>query len=196
MESFNKSSPEISPGRLISCFMAGILFLLLGIQVLFPKLPVPILGIIVSAVSMVDFVAHEMGHVVFGFFGDFISVLGGTLAQLFIPLICLILTFRRRQWFSLSIFIFWVGQSLIQISTYVRDARSQTLRLFSPGSVFGGTSPIHDWHYLLDKTGLLWADQFLGWSIFSLGLVMLLLAAGIMFARGVGYLQKSENKLP
>ncbi len=167
MESYKKPENAISASGIIIGFMTGIFFLLLGIQVIFPNLPIPILGIIVSAVSMVDFISHEMGHVLFVFFGSYIGVLCGTMAQLSIPSVCLIITFRRRQWFSISIFLFWVGQSLIQISTYIRDAQSQVLKLFSPGVILGGSKPIHDWHYLLDKTGLLWADHcWAGWYLF------------------------------
>jgi hypothetical protein len=192
MDSTNKPAIDLHPGSLITGFLLGTLLIILGIQVLFPKIPIPIAGILLSAVSLVDFIAHEIGHVAFGFMGEYVSVLGGTLAQLFLPSVCLLITIRRKSWFSVSIFTFWVGQSLIQISTYVRDARTQGLKLFSPGTLFGGENPIHDWHYLLDKVGLLWADQYLGWSIFALGLIMLLLAAGVAFAKAVGYPKNSN----
>jgi len=181
---------EVSPGQLIAGIFGGLVFLILSIQVLFPDLAIPVAGLIVYALTMVDFICHEMGHFVFGYMGEFVGVLGGTLGQLFLPSICLLLTIRRRQWGTVSVFVFWVGQSLIQISTYMRDARSQSLKLFSPGVLLGGGSPIHDWHYLLDKTYLLWADQFLGWSVFALGLSLMLLSAGIMFARGAGILKR------
>ncbi|BCY19002.1 hypothetical protein hrd7_28510 [Leptolinea sp. HRD-7] len=181
---------DIKPGQLIGGLLSGLFFLVLTVQVLFPDLAIPFVGILVYALTMVDFISHEMGHFVFGLLGEFIGVLGGTMGQLFLPIICLMLTLRRRQWGFVSIFTFWMGQSLIQISAYVRDARSQSLKLFSPGLLLGGGSPIHDWHYLLDKTHLLWADQFLGWSIFMLGVALMLSAAGLMFARGVGLLNR------
>lgn len=177
---------NIKPVQLIGGVLSGMFFLVLTVQVLFPGLTIPFVGILIYALTMVDFICHEMGHFVFGLLGEFIGVLGGTMGQLFLPVICLLLTLRRRQWGSVSIFVFWVGQSLIQISAYVRDARSQSLKLFSPGLLLGGGSPIHDWHYLLDKTYLLWADQFLGWSNFLLGVALMLFAAGLMFARGMG----------
>jgi hypothetical protein len=167
--------------------MTGLLFLLMGIQVLFPKLPVPFIRLFVSAFASVDFIAHEFGHVIFGFLGSFIGVMGGTLAQLFLPVICFLLSLRRRQWVGMSIFAFWIGQSLVQISAYIRDARTQALKLFSPWSLLGGGQAIHDWHYLLEKTGLLPADQFLGWCVFLVGVLFLLASAGIMFARAIGY---------
>jgi hypothetical protein len=185
VETNKQIQPGASSGKLILYSMAGFLFLFLGIQVVYPILTIPFLRIIVSAVASIDFIAHEFGHVIFSFLGSFIGVLGGTLAQLFIPVVCLYMSFRRRRWFNISIFTFWVGQSLIQISSYVRDSQTQVLKLFSPWSLLGGGNAIHDWHYLLDETGLLWADQFLGWSIFILGLAFLFLAAGIMFKKAV-----------
>jgi hypothetical protein len=176
----------VRPTQMIGGFAAGLFLLVMSTQVLFPKLAIPVVNLLTSALMMVDFICHEMGHIVFGGLGDFLAVMGGTIAQLFLPTICLLLTLRRRQWGSVSIFVFWVGQSLVQISAYMRDARSQALKLFSPGTLFGGGNPIHDWHYLLDKTGLLWADQFLGWSVFLLGLILMLGSAGLMFARGIG----------
>jgi hypothetical protein len=165
----------------------GMLFLILTVQVLFPNIQISFLGIIPGSLSMVDFVVHEAGHLMFGFLGQFISVLGGTLAQLFIPITCILLSFRKRQWVNLSIFLFWLGQSLVQISRYAWDARTQELKLFSPGLMFGGPAPLHDWHYLLDKTGLLWADHIIGGIIFTGGLFALLASAGLLFAWGAGW---------
>jgi hypothetical protein len=181
---------ELKPGQLIAGIIGGLVFLILSVQVLFPALAIPIAGLIVYALTMVDFVCHEIGHLIFGFMGEFVGMLGGTLGQLFLPSVCLLLTIRRRQWGTVSVFVFWIGQSLIQISAYIRDARSQSLKLFSPGAMLGGGSPIHDWHYLLDKTNLLWADQFFGWSVFALGISLLLLSSIIMFARGAGILNR------
>jgi hypothetical protein len=183
----NNSFSKFPPGWMVVYSMTGLLFLIMGIQVLFPKITIPIIGLFISAFASVDFIVHEFGHVIFGFLGTFIGVMGGTLAQLFIPAICLYLSFWRRQWVGMSIFAFWIGQSLLQISAYIRDARPQTLKLFSPWSLLGGGQAIHDWHYLLEKTGLLPADQFLGWCVFLVGVIFLLASAGIMFARAIGY---------
>ncbi|NLF50919.1 MAG: hypothetical protein GX577_07260 [Leptolinea sp.] len=184
-DQYEVRTSKTNPNRLVGYLLAGVLFLLMQSQVFFPGVRLPVVGIVVSAMAMVDFVSHEMGHVVLSFFGEFITVLGGTLAQLFIPTVCLLLTIQRRQWFYISLFSFWIGQSLIQISTYIRDAQTQQLDLFSPGSVLGGAEPIHDWNFLLDSMGLLWADQILGGMVFVLGLVLMAGAAFLMFYRAV-----------
>ena len=35
----------------------------------------------------IDLVFHEAGHVIFGFFGEFLAVLGGSLTQVLMPMI-------------------------------------------------------------------------------------------------------------
>jgi len=173
--------------QIIGGMSLGMLFLVLSVQVLFPAIQIPLFGIIPGTMSMVDFVVHEAGHLVLSFLGQFIGVMGGTIAQLFGSIMCCILSLKRRRWISLSIFVFWLGQSLVQISKYVMDARAQELKLFSPGLVFGGAKPLHDWHYLLETTGLLWADQIIGRIIFLAGLCALIGSAGLLFAWGAGW---------
>lgn len=185
MESNQPDMIKTFTGRNVIYMLAGCFFLFLGILVIFPHLNIPVLRIVLSALTTVDFIAHEFGHVIFGFMGKFMGVLGGTLAQLFLPVVCLYLSYRRRKWFNLSLFAFWTGQSLTQISAYVRDAQTQALELFSPWSLLGGGKAIHDWHYLLTESGLLWADQFLGWAVYFSGLGLILLSAGIMFLKAV-----------
>jgi hypothetical protein len=179
---------QITPStteQIIIGFSVGTLLLILSVQVLFPDIQIPFIGIIPAALSTIDFVVHEVGHMVFGFLGQYFSVLGGTLAQLFLPTVCILLSFRRKQWATTSIFLFWLGQSLVQISRYVMDAETQKLKLFSPGSIFGGPKPIHDWNYLLGKVGLLWADQIIGGTIFLAGLTFLICSAGLLFYRAI-----------
>lgn len=182
-----ENQPDYNPSMLQQIFGTGmgLVFLLLSIQVLFPGIQMPIISIIPGALSMVDFVIHEVGHLVFNNAGVFIGILGGTLAQLFIPIVCSFLSYQKKQWISFSCFQFWFGQSLMQISNYIGDARSRDLKLFSPGSVFGGVDPIHDWNYLLSKTGLLWADQILAGMVFILGLCVLVVSFSLMFVWGI-----------
>jgi hypothetical protein len=180
--------PEYFPSsmQIITGYGLSLVFFLLSIQVIFPAIHVPIIGIIPSAMSMVDFVIHEAGHLIFNFAGVFIGILGGTIAQLFMPIFCIFLSFRKKRLISLSFFLFWLGQSLIQISKYVGDAHTQDLKLFSPGSVFGGPKPIHDWNYLLSTAGLLWMDQILSGFVFLLGLCALIGSIGLFIAWGAG----------
>jgi len=186
MISIQTSGSNFSPFRFILYSMAGLGFLAFGVQVLFPVTNIPLFSLVYSAFSLVDFISHEMGHFTFGFLGKFMGVLGGTLSQLFLPSVCLILTLKRKQIFLVALFTSWLGENLIQISRYVSDARVQSLPLFSPGSIIGGSNPIHDWNYLLGQTNLLWADQILGWVVWLTGCLLLLLAGVLMFAKAAG----------
>jgi len=100
--------------------------------------------------SVMDFVNlpfHEAGHVFLGFFGRFISVLGGTIFQLLIPAVCLVHLLRRGANLGWQLCLFWIGQSLLNISIYAGDAIRQALPLVGGGE--------HDWTYLLTETGLI-----------------------------------------
>jgi len=122
--------------------------------------------------DLVNLVFHEAGHAVFGFLGDFFGVLGGTLMQVLIPSIVTgHFVLYGHRW-SGMVTLFWVSQSLFNVSVYVKDARAQALPLF------GGDDAIHDWNWLLGRLGLLSWDQVIGGAIYATGLVVL--AASIL----------------
>ncbi len=54
----------------------------------------------------VDLVFHEAGHVTFGFFGEFIGILGGSLMQVLIPAIVVGYFFTHRQPYSGAVTLF------------------------------------------------------------------------------------------
>ena len=117
--------------------------------------------------DLVNLVFHEAGHMVFGFFGDFLGVLGGSLMQVLIPAVATAHFVLYDQRWSGMVTLFWVSQSLFNVSVYVKDARSQSLPLL------GGDDAIHDWHWLLGKLGLLSWDQVIGGAIYATGLLVL-----------------------
>lgn len=119
----------------------------------------------------VNLVSHEAGHLLFGYFGEFIMVIGGTIGQLFVPLAFTGYFFLRREFFSSAVTLFWTGQNLFVISTYVKDAQAMALPLVSIG---GGDDTIHDWNYLLSKLGLLRWDQTIGSMIYLLGIAIVI----------------------
>ncbi len=100
-----------------------------------------------SPLDYVNLAFHEAGHVFLGFFGRFISMLGGTVFQLLIPAVCLVHLMRRGANLGWQLCLFWLGQSLLNISMYAGDAVKQSLPLVGGGE--------HDWNYLLTETGLL-----------------------------------------
>jgi hypothetical protein len=117
--------------------------------------------------DLVNLVFHEAGHAVFGFFGDFLGILGGSLMQVLVPSIATGHFILYGQRWSGMVTLFWVGQSLFNVSVYVKDARAQALPLL------GGDDAIHDWNWLLGWFGLLSWDQVIGGAIYTMGLLVL-----------------------
>jgi hypothetical protein len=136
----------------------------------------------------VDLVPHEAGHLLFSWFGEFIMVLGGTIGQLFVPVAFGVYFYLRREKFSTSVVLFWLGQNFINISRYVKDAQAMNLPLVS----LGGGDSIHDWNYILLKLNLLRHDQATGNILLGLGLLIMLLSALLGFFYSV---DRDENEM-
>ncbi|MBI4839883.1 MAG: hypothetical protein HY803_02200 [candidate division NC10 bacterium] len=115
----------------------------------------------------VDLVFHEAGHVIFGLFGEFIGILGGSLVQVLIPAGIVVYFAVHRQKYSAAVTLFWVAQSLFNVSVYARDARAWRLPLL------GEEEALHDWNYILGRLHLLNWDQAVGNLIYATGLVAL-----------------------
>jgi hypothetical protein len=125
-------------------------------------------------ISGVNLIIHEAGHIIFFFFGQFMSVLGGSLTQVLIPLIFSGYFFFRRELFSGSIVLMWVGESIVDVARYAKDAMVMQLPLL------GGDSVIHDWNYLLSAVHLLKYTDIIGGVIYYLGILVVL--SGITLA--------------
>jgi len=98
---------------------------------------------------------HEGGHLLFRFFGEFISVAGGTFLQLAVPLMLATYFFFQRQAQGVAFCLFFMFEQFLPIATYMADARAQELPLLTIGD---GDDVIHDWNYLFGKLGLLQHD--------------------------------------
>lgn len=113
-------------------------------------------------------IVHEAGHLFFSFFGTFIQFLGGTLMQLIIPLLLLIIFYKSAMPKGMQISFFLLGHSLINVSVYAADARTQVLPLLGNGK--------HDWNYLLNEMNLLNFDEQVGYVFFSLAILFFVIA--------------------
>lgn len=118
----------------------------------------------------VNLLLHEAGHPVFGFFGEFLTVLGGTLMQLLFPLAFVVHFLRSAQPFAASVSLAWLGESFFNVARYAADARARELPLV------GGDGAGHDWAYLLTRLDLLQRDQEVAQAIRLLGALLLLAA--------------------
>ena len=128
-----------------------------------------------SFMHLIDLPFHEAGHIFFRPFGRFIASLGGTLGQLLMPCICLIvLLLKTKDPFGASVALWWLGQNFIDMAPYINDARSLTLPLL--GGNTGDSSPygFHDWEFILTELHLLKHDHGLAALSHGFGAIIML----------------------
>lgn len=129
-----------------------------------------------SFMHNVNLVFHEAGHIIFMPFGWFMSVLGGSLAQLLMPAVVIVaFVFWRRDNFAASVGLWWFGQSMMDLAPYINDARALALPLLGGGT--GMDRPgMHDWHNILGDLGLLRQDHAIAAIADGLGALIMLTA--------------------
>lgn len=125
-----------------------------------------------SILHLPNLVFHEAGHVLFGVFGRFIGVLGGSLFQFILPLALAGVFLRQRDPFGAVVCTWWAGQNLLDVAPYIADARA--LQLVLLGGKTGAEVEGHDWEYLLTEMGWLHLDRTLGLAAHRVGLVMMI----------------------
>ena len=111
----------------------------------------------------VNLVIHEAGHLFFRPFGEFMMIAGGSLFQLIVPLSFAGYFYFNEKQFSCALVLFWLGESLLNVSVYAADSVAMQLPLL------GGSDTIHDWNYMLDELGLLWHTGKIAFAIRALG---------------------------
>jgi len=144
-----------------------------------------------SFLHLVHLPFHEAGHVLLMPFGRFVSVLGGSLFQVAIPLLCGgVFLLKNRDPFAASVTLWWAVQSLMDLAPYIADARA--LRLPLLGGRTGAEVEGHDWEYLLGALGLMSRDVTLGKLSFALGALAMLAA----LAWGFAFVWRLRTRLP
>jgi len=129
-----------------------------------------------SFMHRVNLVFHEAGHVLFIPFGRFMSTLGGSLGQLIMPLVVLLVfLLKERNTFGASVGLWWLAQSLMDLAPYIGDARAQELMLL--GGVTGSDAPgYHDWRNILGQLDLLHRDRVYASIVDTSGEILMCLA--------------------
>ena len=102
----------------------------------------------------VNLIIHEGGHFFFSWFGYTIMILGGTLGELLVPLLCAAYFLVQRETTGFAFCTFWFFENFPYIGTYMADARAQALPLVGSGD--------HDWEILFGQWGLLMQDERIG----------------------------------
>lgn len=106
-----------------------------------------------------NLVIHEAGHMFFMPFGETLYILGGTILQLAVPILCLIAFFRQNELLGVAFSLGWIGDNLFNIAAYIADARVRALPLIT------GDPDSHDWHALLGLWNMLPYDTAIGGGV-------------------------------
>jgi hypothetical protein len=122
-------------------------------------------------IDYVNLIIHEAGHWIFLPFGEFMHILGGSLFQTVFPLVYVGYFYFRKDYFSASLLLFWVGQNLVNVSVYAGDAIVMQLPLL------GGDSVIHDWNYILESLHVISYTPQIASCIYGAGVTIIGLAA-------------------
>jgi len=122
-----------------------------------------------SIFSGITLAIHELGHVLFGFLGEWLAVAGGSITQLAAPLAAALILLRQRDYFGVAVGGGWLSLSLANLAVYVADARAQDLPLVS----LGDGDVVHDWNYLLGSVHLLPYDTRIAAAIRLLAVALL-----------------------
>jgi len=147
-----------------------------------------------SFIHLPNLVFHEAGHILFIPLGHFMTVLGGSLTQVLVPLVCAgAFLWQTRDPFGAAVAIWWAGENLIDVAPYINDARD--LKLVLLGGKTGAEVEGHDWEYLLNAMGVAHKDHTIAAVVQAIGTLTLIagLAWGaIVVLNQIGMLRRSR----
>lgn len=135
----------------------------------------------------VNLLIHEAGHIVFRPFGEFMMIAGGSLFQIIMPLLFVGYFAYHRKFYSAALVLFWVGESILNVSVYAADSLALQLPLL------GGSDSMHDWNYLLSSLNLLPATAKVAGTIRVLGTLTVIVLSGLHRARLSNFVIKRES---
>lgn len=122
-------------------------------------------SLVLFMVHNVNLVFHEAGHWIFGVFGsETLTILGGSLNQILIPLVVAVSFWGRRDTVGFVFGVFWMFENFIDVSVYMADARALELPLIG-----GLGEEAHDWRNLFMRWGLLAKDTVIAGYVRKIG---------------------------
>jgi hypothetical protein len=127
-----------------------------------------------SFLHMPNLVFHEAGHILFIPFGRFMTVLGGSLNQVLVPLVCAVAFLWQGDLFGAAVGVWWAGENLIDVAPYINDARD--LQLVLLGGKTGAEVEGHDWEYLLNALGVAHRDHAIAAAVQAIGILIMIAA--------------------
>jgi hypothetical protein len=148
-----------------------------------------------SFLHLPNLIFHEAGHILFSPFGRFMTVLGGSLTQVLIPLVCAgAFLWQTRDPFGAAVAVWWAGENLIDLAPYIADARALELVLL--GGKTGAEVEGHDWEYLLNAMGMLHRDHAIADAVQAIGAVTMIAAlvwAGVVVWSQLGIARRGRQ---
>jgi hypothetical protein len=128
-----------------------------------------------SFLHLINLPFHEAGHLIFMPLGRFMTILGGSLGQILMPLICLgTFLIKTRDPFGGSVALWWTAENFMDVAPYINDARAMDLILL--GGFTGKEVDAHDWNNLLTMVGWLEYDHRLAHVSYGIGTVLMLVS--------------------
>ncbi len=129
-----------------------------------------------SLLHNVNLLFHEAGHMLFRPLGRFMTILGGSLLQIIMPVtVMLVFLLKERNTFGATFGLWWTGQSLMDLAPYINDARAGQIPLLGGGT--GADRPgMHDWFNILSDLGWLNSDHSIAKLTDSSGTLLMLLS--------------------
>ena len=112
---------------------------------------------------------HEFGHILFRPFGEFMTLLGGSLFQILLPLVFGgIFLVKNRDPFAAAVMLWCSGVAIMDVAPYIYDAREPQHVLLTGRT---GDTGSHDFIDTLGDLGLLNKAQPIGRGVHAFGFV-------------------------
>jgi len=121
-----------------------------------------------SGYLVIDYVfvpIHEGGHLLFGYFGHWLMVAGGTLLQLGVPvMLAVYFTFQRQA--TGTAFCAFFFENCLNVATYMADSRRMELQYVTVGDP---DLAEHDWATMFTQMGVLEYDTKIAAVVRAIG---------------------------
>ncbi len=144
-----------------------------------------------SFLHLINLPFHEAGHILFIPFGEFMTVLGGSLFQVIVPAsLTVIFLTKHRDVFGAAVTWWWMGENLVDLAPYIDDAR--TLQLVLIGGKTGAEVEGHDWERILTTLGWLHLDHTLGRMAHAFGVIVMMSALAWAICLIVAHWQRAR----
>jgi hypothetical protein len=133
---------------------------------------------------------HEFGHILFRPLGEFMTLLGGSLFQVLLPLIFGgVFLLKNRDPFAASVMLWWAAIAVMDVAPYIYDA-------FKPQHVLltgrTGDNGAHDFIDVLGDLGLLHKAQPIGRGVHAFG--VLVMVASLAWGAWLVWQQRRRSK--